>query len=220
MRNEFFKQKQYTKSHMDLDRTDKRFLRRIGKRIEALPIAVLVIILSVSIAVSALALRANNQRMVTLRQAVFTADEQGTDVEAPLRALREYVYSHMNTDLKVGDNSVYPPIQLKYTYERLVQKQLEANGGDVYAQAQAHCEAQDPNSYYGRSRVPCIQDYVASHGGVKVAPVPDSLYKFDFASPTWTPDLAGWSLVAASIALVVLVIRLVVPFVLRLLRVL
>lgn len=202
-----------------MDRTDKRFLRRIGKRIEAVPIAVLVILLSITIAVSALALRANNQHMIELRQAVFTADEQGTDIEAPLRALREHVYSHMNTDLQVGDSTVYPPIQLKYTYERLTEAQLAAAGGDVYAEAQRHCESVDPASYYGRSRVPCIQDYVQSHN-VTVTPVPDSLYKFDFVSPAWSPDLAGWSIVVGVLILLVLLVRIAIPLVLHVLRIL
>jgi len=205
-----------------MDRSDKRFLRRIGKTIQAVPLALLVILLSVSVAVSALALRANNQGMVERRQAVFAADEQGGDIEAALRELREYVYAHMNTDLEVGDNSVYPPIQLKYTYERLIQaeqQKVATSSAEIYTAAQRHCESLYPGSFSGGPRVPCIQEYIEQHG-VKTAPVPDSLYKFDFVSPVWSPDLAGWSLVASGLLLVALAVRIVVPFVLRQLRVL
>lgn len=211
-----------TEYNSAMDRSDKRFLRRIGKTVQAVPIALLVILLSISVAVSALSLRSNNQTMSELRQAVFVADEQGGDIEAALRELREYVYAHMNTNLEIGDNSVYPPIQLKYTYERLVQAEqakVAINNEEIYTAAQRHCEQLHPGSFSGGPRVPCIQEYIEQHG-VKTAPIPDSLYKFDFVSPAWSPDLAGWSLVASGLLIVLLAIRLVIPFVLKQLRVL
>jgi hypothetical protein len=71
-------------------------------------------------------LRHNNEEMVRLRTAVYTADQGNGNVEGALRTLRTYVYSHMNTSLASGPNAVHPPIQLKYTYERLEQSQEEA----------------------------------------------------------------------------------------------
>jgi hypothetical protein len=32
-----------------------------------------------------------------------------------------------------------------------------------------------------------------------------SLYEFDFVSPTWSPDLAGWSLVASTMLLLLFI---------------
>src|SRR5262249_55013158 len=93
---------------------------------------------------------------------------------------------------------VHPPIQLKYTYDRLVQTQKDqasVANSQLYTQAQAICQQQIPQGFSGRGRVPCIDDYVTSHG-VKEQPIPASLYQFDFVSPHWSPDLAGWSLVA------------------------
>lgn len=145
------------------------------------------------------ALRANNQHMVVLRDAVYAADKDGTDVQKPLQALQAYVTTHMNTDLSAG-NSVYPPIQLKYTYERLVKaREQKQNAGKMhlYTQAQAYCEKLDPVDFSGHNRVPCIEKYVETHGGKAIAPIPSSLYEFSFTSPMWSPDMAGWTLFAA-----------------------
>lgn len=177
----------------------------------------LVVAVLVFGAISVLALRANNQTMLELRATVFVADERGGDTETALRQLRQHVYAHMNTDLSSGDNAVYPPIQLKYTYERLLanaQVQEKQASEQVYSEAQAECERRYPDSFSGGPRVPCIREYVEAHQVVKTQ-IPDSLYKFDFVSPRWSPDLAGWSLVLTTAASLLLVMRLLVPFVLR-----
>lgn len=125
-------------------------------------------------AVTALfALRQNNQKMIQLKQSVFSADEKNGDVEGALRNLRVFVYSHMNTNLASGSNAVRPPIQLKYHYERLV--------------AAEKARLADPTAL--------------------PRPISEDLYKFDFVSPRWSPDLAGWSLVAMSALFVVAAIR-------------
>lgn len=149
------------------------------------------------------ALRANNQHMVKLRAAVYSADKQGTDVQKPLQALQAYVTTHMNTSLSAG-NSVYPPIQLQNTYNRLVKAQEQSqNSTALYTQAQHHCEQLDPVDFSGHNRVPCIESYVKTHGGKASSPIPPSLYEFSFASPSWSPDLAGWSLLATIFSLLV-----------------
>jgi hypothetical protein len=143
------------------------------------------------------ALRANNQHMIELRQTVYTADKRGDEVTGPLKALQAYVTSHMNTDLSAGPNAVYPPIQLKYTYERLIASQkskVAKDNSSIYSDAQHYCERKNPRDFSGRNRVPCIEKYVKSHTPAKPATVPDALYKFAFVSPRWSPDLAGWSL--------------------------
>lgn len=143
------------------------------------------------------ALRANNQTMVRLRSEVYKTDKDGGDTETALKNLRGYVYAHMNTDLSSGGNAINPPIQLKYTYERLVaaeQKKAEEANSQVYTDAQSYCQTQNPGSFSGGPRVPCVEEYVTTHG-IKTNPIPSALYKFDFISPVWSPDLAGWSLV-------------------------
>jgi hypothetical protein len=108
----------------------------------------------------------------------------------------------MNTDLSSGGNAIKPPIQLKYTYERLQSgAQAQTNNASLYTEAENYCQAQIPASVSisGRGRIGCVQDYILSHGGQAAAAVPVGLYEFDFASPSWSPDLAGWSLVATAI---------------------
>src|SRR5205814_1935226 len=109
-----------------------------------------------------------------------------------------YVTSHMNASLSAGPNAPYPPIQLQYTYDRAVQAAgtaVNAANAKIYTDAQHYCEQQIPNGFSGRYRITCVQTYVDSHG-VKLPTIPDGLYKFDFLSPRWSPDLAGWSLIA------------------------
>lgn len=147
--------------------------------------------------------------MIELRDAVYTADKDGTDVTKPLKALQAYVTTHMNTDLNAGGNSVYPPVQLKYTYERLVKAQKEQaslTSSQIYSAAQAYCEQQNSSDFSGRNRIPCIEQYVQSHSSKKPAAVPDALYKFAFVAPRWSPDLAGWTMVLGVLSAALFVI--------------
>lgn len=135
--------------------------------------------------------------MVSLRNAVYQADQSNGDVEAALRNLRVYVYGHMNTDLASGPNAVHPPIQLKYMYDRLVaaeNQRVNAANATIYPAAQSYCEATIPNGFSGRYRIACIDNYVSTHG-TTAQTIPKNLYEFDFMSPRWSPDLAGWSLI-------------------------
>ena len=160
--------------------------------------------------VCVLALRHNNQTMVKLRDAVYAADKDNKDVNAALNNLSHYVFGHMNTNLSSGNNNIKPPIQLKYTYQRLVdvqQNQIQAANQQIYTDAELYCQSIN-NAYFGTTRVPCVQNYVANHP-IKQADIniPAGLYQFDFASPAWSPDLAGWSLLASLIFLLAFVIR-------------
>ena len=156
------------------------------------------IIFLLSVSVCVLALRSNNQNMGTLREKVFAADQSGQGVETSLNNLRSYVNSHMNTSLASGATSLYPPIQLQYTYQRLVDAQSQQSNSNVYSDAQNYCQAQNPTGFSGRTRIACVQAYVESHG-IKVATIPTGLYEFNFQTPTWSPDLAGWTMITSVI---------------------
>ncbi|CAN5464113.1 hypothetical protein BH10PAT3_BH10PAT3_6760 [soil metagenome] len=159
--------------------------------------------------IALLALRGNNQRMVVLRSAVFTADEKNGDTETALQNLRKYVFAHMNTGLASGANAVKPPIQLKYRYERLAAAEkaaYDAANAQMLSSAEATCVAQYPGSVFSQPRLECAKAYAASHA-ISQKTIPDDLYKFDFASPKWSPDLAGWSIVLAVFFLLLFVIR-------------
>jgi hypothetical protein len=144
-------------------------------------------------------LRHNNETMVKLRSVVYEADKNNGDINTALNNLRKYVYSHMNTNLSSGGNTIKPPIQLKYTYERLQtaeQKRVDDANSNVYTQAQIYCQQQNSVDFSGRNRVPCITDYVTTHNQ-KATTISAALYEYDFVSPAWSPDLAGWSLITS-----------------------
>lgn len=199
---------------------DKRNLHHILVRIRSVPYWWLLLASFVLLITSVFALRANNQRMIELRANVFTADEQDGDVEAALHELREYVYAHMNTDLTSGDNAIRPPIQLKYRYERLVlaeNAKLSATNETIYTDAQNHCEQTVPTGLSGRNRLDCIKEYVDSRGvQTQAVKIPDALYKFDFVSPTWTPDLAGLTLAAGFLCLIAFVLLMLSELLIKL----
>jgi hypothetical protein len=148
--------------------------------------------------VCVLALRHNNTTMIGLRNDVYAADKNNGDVEGALQKLRSYVYGHMNTNLSTG-NGIKPPIQLSYTYARLQAAQQQNT--DLYVQAKNYCEAKIPAdvSVSGRGRIDCITQYVTDHGA-KPTDIPVGLYEFDFLSPRWSPDLAGWSMVVSGLS--------------------
>lgn len=179
---------------------DKRQLHHFSTQFKKVKPIYFVGIAVTSGVVCVFALRANNQHMIQLRQTLYTADKNNTDVQKPLQELQIYVTSHMNTDLSVGATGVYPPVQLKYTYDRLVKaqgEQVAQSNTKIYNDAQQYCEAQNHTDVSGRNRVPCIEEYVQQHTAATSRPIPDALYKFSFATPTWSPDLAGWSMAIA-----------------------
>jgi hypothetical protein len=147
---------------------------------------------------------------------LLAVDAAGGDVEKSLYDLRSYIYAHMNTVIG-SPTGVKPPIQLKGTYDRLVAAEKaraagakEANA-NLYSTAQAVCEKQIPEGLSGRGRIPCITDYVTTHSQAETEQkIPDGLYKFDFASPTWSPDLAGYGMIVTALLALVFVYQFVV----------
>lgn len=198
---------------------DKQYLHHIwAKRIRPIKIWYILVLLICAVFVCVSALRANNIRMGQLRDAMYSADQKNVNVQGSLQDLQLYVTSHMNTSLTAGAGSVYPPIQLKYTYQRLQdaanQAASQANA-DLYTQAQKYCEQQDSVDFSGHNRVPCIEQYVTDHGGPAAQKIPDSLYKFNFISPMWSLDLAGWSLFVSILLAILLVARLIAGWLFR-----
>lgn len=187
---------------MKTRKSDPGRVWRYFRRIHPWYFLVLVIIFG---AISLFALRQNNMTMAKYREAVYSADKAGdtAKIEAALHDLRAYVVNHMNTSLTSGTNAVYPPIQLKYTYERAQaaqQSKLGQINANLYHTAQEHCDAANPGET-GAETISCIEQYAAAQG-IQLWEIPDALYKFDFMSAKWSPDLAGWSIVLAGISLI------------------
>lgn len=156
----------------------------------------------------AFAYRNNNVTALQLRDDLLLVDKSNGDVEAALKKLREFTYSHMNAGLS-SENGVYPPIQLVYRYERL---QAEAKASAKPAPRNDQQIAADAAVNCGVAigvRNACVQAYQEQQVTKQQATItiPDALYKFDFVAPIWSPDLAGWSFVGAVLLALTIVIR-------------
>lgn len=163
-----------------------------------------------ALCLSIFGLMRNSQGAVERFESLKAVDAAGGDVESALTDLREYIHSHMNT--RIGsDLGIRPPIQLNGTYERLKraeEERVSAINEALQPEAIAYCEAQNPTGFSGRTRVECIADYVDTHGAKEV-PIEEAFYKFDFIPPVWSPDLAGFSLIAAMLFGLCLIVQII-----------
>lgn len=186
----------------------KRYIRRAWRKLKPINTWYFFAAFLVFLAIGVYAVRQNNLRSIELRNEVLEADKADGDVEGALQKLREHMYSHMNAGLSTS--TLKQPIQLKYRYERLLEAEHKKTTGDnqsIYDEAQAYCESQFPAGTLRDARVPCVQQYISDHGGQDSSNIPEDLYKFDFVSPRWSPDLAGWSLLFSGVFLALFLIR-------------
>ena len=158
-------------------------------------------------------LRQNNLKMVELRRAVEIADQNDRGIEDALRELRDYVRNHMNTNLRARSSSKLPvrekPIQLIHKYYRdtlfLHQQTVDSIGDvdniDALKIARQNCET---NKWPIAERMGCVQKITRQRGNdfyPKMEAINKDYYVFNFPSPGWTPDTAGWSLVGCGLFL-------------------
>ena len=170
----------------------------------------LIILCAATTTTSVIGLRNNYATMVDKREALYQADEQGKsidEIEAKLQDLRNFVTSHMNTNLRSGDLSIKEaPIQLSGLYTKAFEAEKERVSRvneKLYTEAQAECEKQFPIGLSGSGRIPCIEQYINARGE-KARDIPREAYMFDFVSPTWSLDLAGISIVATILLLILI----------------
>ncbi len=181
------------------------------KKIKARYLLVLTLLFLV---ISLFALRANYEQMVSLRNALYSADKNNGNVSLALNNLQKYVTSHMNTNLSTGNGSIYPPIQLEYTYQRLqdqLSQQASSLNTNIYTQAEDYCQAKIPTGFSGRYRISCVEQYINTHG-LESQQIPKSLYEFDFVTPLWSPDFAGWMTLTTAIFGVLFIFRILINF--------
>lgn len=181
----------------------------------------LVILLIIFAFIAATFLRLNNIGMVQRREAVIVADTSG-DPEITLQRLydlQHYVSSHMNTDLGRG-------VYLEASYNRAVQKWQEGQygasnpNGNIYKKAQEVCAPRF--SSYSQAYLECTTNELAKY---PAAASPDSdtsqprqeAYIHAYASPIWSADFAGWSVLLAGAIAVLILIRTIAYAVLKIL---
>jgi len=137
----------------------------------------------------------NGNGAVERYEKLIAVDKAGGDAASALNELRSYIYGHMNTEIGGGQNSIYPPIQLSGTYDRLVtqeQARVDEANNNLYSKAQDYCETTGSQGFSGRNRLTCINKYIDDNG-TRVQTIDGSFYKYDFVAPRWSPDLAGFS---------------------------
>ncbi len=162
--------------------------------------SIVVIVFGVSIIVSLLALRSNNQNMARLRTELINADKSGDigKVELAAKNLQHYVSAHMNTDTgRVALQAAYD----KAAAVAMESAKPEEVDADIYAAATERCRP-ELNNYGYRAWASCVAGVVGTNPAATtvtsedVVPDPD-LYYVDYAAPRWSSDLAGWSLIIA-----------------------
>ncbi len=185
----------------------KKHPRSPEKRIFALILLVALFITS-----SYISLRAyigNSAEAKKRYETLLAVDAAGGDVEKALFDLRQFVYGHMNTTIG-SETGVKPPIQLSGTYKRLVDAEkarVKQANDELYNKAQTDCERRFPAGLSGSNRIPCITEYVTQNA-VKEQAIPEGLYKYDFVSPLWSPDVAGFGILISAVLGIVLLYQL------------
>ena len=159
--------------------------------------------------------------MVQRRDAVLAADTVGNDdiTIQRLYDLQRYVSAHMNTDMGKG-------LYLQAAYDRDVKKADNSASsdqnpnGNIYKKAQDVCAPKFTR--YSTAYLECtlseLQKYPAATNLISSVHYPDpSTYLHVYASPLWSPDFAGWSVLVCIILGLMIIARIVGLLILRLL---
>lgn len=193
--------------------TDKGKIRYNLKKLQRIKTWQLVILLILACFVSATFLRLNNIGMVERRSAVTTADEVGDDqvTKNRLYDLQRYVSSHMNTDMGKG-------VYLEASYKRDVQAAYTAassgSNGNIYQKAQEVCMPQF--THWSYAYVQCSVNELSKYSAGSELQLPAAnLYLYSYASPAWSPDFAGWSVVVCVVILIMIFSRFLGVVILR-----
>ncbi len=152
-------------------------------------------------------LRLNHAGMFQMREAVLVADKSGDDevLRSRLYDLQRYAATHMNAD--TGQ------FNLKAKYERDFNKSIDDTSNideDIRYKVDKVCRARYP-SYAVATHAQYVQCFVEEldkyPGRAPDLPNP-LLYKQSFSSPLWSPDFAGFSVIAFGIVFLIIIGRL------------
>jgi hypothetical protein len=199
---------------------DNRTVKRSIKTLQKITTWQLAIILLLMLFVSATFLRLNNIGMAQRREAVKAADKQGdsTNLQNRVLDLQHYVAAHMNTD----GNAVYLEQQYARDKAQILQKAAQSNTATDVINKKVDDICKPQFSGYTQGYVQCFAREYAKYApgtdpisSVK-GPDPDK-YRIVFVAPLWSPDFAGFSVLACIVILLVIIIRLISLLVLKLL---
>jgi hypothetical protein len=190
---------------------DRRHIKQDIRQLQRVKTWQLLTLLVISGFIAATFLRLNNIGMIQRRDSVLAADREGNDADAGTRMydLQRYVAAHMNASTGQFD--------LQGQYRRDLQEAVETatNGsnpnGNVNAKAEAVCRPRF--AVWSPAYVQCFTEELA-----KYPPAPDpadsvslpspALYRHSFASPLWSPDFAGFSVLVSLVIVLIIIVRL------------
>jgi hypothetical protein len=188
----------------------------INKTKQNAPTVGLLIITGIFAYSTARQLRSNNERAGELYIAVQKADQEGVGVSTALQELQVYVTGHMNASPlpQLGDNA---PVQLQKSFERAKATESARATADrerVTAEAIAACESQFRSASLV-ARTECVANYQPATPALAERETVADIYRYDFVSPVWTPDVSGWLVVATIISTVALTAHILLRLVSR-----
>ena len=188
------------------------YYRRAVKAVKSIKTWQLVVLLLFGTIASTLLLRVNNLNMMDLRKAVVDADQKGDQkiLQDSVNELGRYVAGHMNTDL--GE------FYLTGSYERARELAMQEAQGEadpnshLYQQASVQCQTERFSVAGGY--VQCVLNKVSELGGPSALESELKLpryevYKLSFASPFWSPDLAGFAVALTALILLWIIARII-----------
>jgi hypothetical protein len=199
---------------------DKRKVRRSIKQLQVIKTWQLVILLILMLFITATFLRLNNTGMVSRRNAIAAADKSGDvdQITQRLYDLQRYSAAHMNASPGI--------MYLQDQYNRDVQRQAENSSqtGSVKAleirrAAEEVCKPQFNgwSPAYVQCYVNELDKHPADEVTEQIAPPSSALYRYDFVSPLWSPDFAGFSALVSLLIALMIVFRVIGIIILRIL---
>lgn len=190
---------------------NKKKLHHFFGELKGLKTWQLVVIAVLLSAVTIGLLRHNSITAINKFQQVQHADKTGDDVYKELRDLQRYVSHHMNTHID--------RITLEYTYTRDYKAALEqlASSGGInqnadYKAAQEACaylESERGHAAYVQY-AKCVEEKLAQaapgENPALDADLPKPVrYQYEFVSPVWSPDAAGWMVLATGVLWLIII---------------
>ena len=211
----------------------KRIIKKQRSFLKSIKTWQLILILIPLLFIEATLLRFDHIKMTELKSAVLAADKEGNDerISDTLNALRDFTFSHtvINITEKNGENLITfgtGPFYLEQQYLRKTAAILEqAEGtiddsnpnGNVYSAAMSICQPKAQlngwawnNPEYLNCYLTEINKYPTSERieDSIVVSLPDTnLYRYNFASPIWTPTLSGFVAIFCLILILIIIVR-------------
>lgn len=192
---------------------NKRQVRKSIKQLQRIKTWQLIVLLVLMGFVAATFLRLNNIGMTQRRTAVLDADKTGNQdaIKSRLFDLQRYVSSHMNTSM----GAIYLEEQYKRDSEKAnsTASSDDNPNGNIFKKAQEICAPRYKHlGNFSQPYKQCVLDEIAKYPSASELttslklPKPEA-YRHSFASPLWSPDFAGFSVLACFVILLIIIGR-------------